>query len=733
MDLRCIGIALLCATALTACSSGIEFKPNRVSKQADAGEVYITGTSIAPWEEYVDRLSQPFSLSPAEALDAVVPQTKTSEERIVESLGARLRASFAPAVTPDTSPAPDLATADGGAATAPPSTIQGTLAPPAATAPEVDPFLRYTAAKALHDEVQLLNTFVRDAAQRHNMVPYITRVQITLAPYARHQPYDTNLVLSFFSERVCVGPKEGAESSCRGQREPGQNETKLKEQFDAKNTGGAVPDKKLGWERGPAVVVPLLVTDNVERQLSFRSRDSIRQLSLALAATQGSIAASLGLDRRFEKLNAILANDFNSLLTVGRPSANAMFVRIGAQTEATSRFATVPRTYNVTLLVMIPEDEIPDGQSAGFDFDRGIGIGDVELISVAGSVTLRDAETGAALPRDGAEDRTALIRKVVSDGSGLDLQPDKARALLVALFVNDFQWFRRTLFDAGFFAQDTRGSAVDMWNVATEELGRSGFVRERFAVPKRAPAALPPPQTMLMVDDGEKTLTVTLRGGQALAGRRFTGSLTMRTKTNSTVTLEAKSVVASAEGLAFAFDSLAAFGIEPKSPETASLVIQESRREGYARASTKIASVGCGTTGRHGKGCYKGALFRKAAKQKAPAPAAAVSLATTAPGISVKDGKGRIDVAVNFAKKGTVPKAAQISVSGGTLVEAKPSNGVSVARGTAPGSVVVGGPTTLSLSFENLVTASDVSVVGVGLDAKGKAIGSADRETYRVY
>lgn len=723
--------SVLCAFALSACTSGIEFKPHRVADQSEAGEAHVAGTFIAPWEDYVDRLSKEFKLKPEDALRKVLPQTSATEEQATDAVAARLRAELAPTPTGGGDPAPDLANADAGAATSPASALTGQLKLPDTVELAVDPFHQYTAAKSLHDEVQLLSNFVRDAARRHNMVPYITRVQITLSPYARHQPYDTHVTLSFFSEIICERPEEeriiGSRSGpCRYYRRSDPREA------DLKNAEG--PKKwAFGWRRDQAVVVPLLITDSAERQLGFRSRDSIRQLSLALAAAQGGLAASLGLDARFEKLNSILANDFNSLMTVGRSSSSSVYVRLGAQTEATARYAGVPRNYNVTLLVMVPRDE-----KDAFSFAEGLRVGDVERIKISGSVAMRDSETGELLTRDPPGQRADEIKQLVSAllSPGKELENYHARSLLWALQANDFEWFRHTL--SGYFVGETQniGSVTNVWNAAIETLGNSGYVSDRIAVPKRSPPELPAKQTILIVDDGKKDMQVLLRGGHGLEGQDLTASLKLPVKKAGTVTLQAHQIAFDAKngGLKLTFDSFAAYGQELASPASIQLILNADQREGYVNLDQLPTGPGCVTqsaaSSKSNSACYSGALYR-VTKAKAASAKKTLSLGSSVSTIAAKDGKGRLDLDIGFTK-GTDPTKAQLAVSGATIAGFSASGGVSVTRGKEAATLVVTAPTILTLELENLLENTEVAVAGVGLDAANKAAGPVQKVALQV-
>ena len=90
------------------------------------------------------------------------------------------------------------------------------LAPPPASLPsnsnkmptQKEPSLQYNTALALHQEVQLLNSYIRNAAKRSGYIPYIVRLQITVLPFARNQPYDVYADIGFI-------PPEPAEEDAR--------------------------------------------------------------------------------------------------------------------------------------------------------------------------------------------------------------------------------------------------------------------------------------------------------------------------------------------------------------------------------------------------------------------------------------------------------------------------------------------------------------------------------------
>jgi len=731
----------VCALQM-GCSSGVEFEPHRVSKQSDAGEVFVSTTFIAPWEDYVERLTKPFELSTGEALNRVLPITSGFEDQVATAIGANLQANFVGPITTG-SQAVNVAadgtvtqTSESTTTEAAPSTDGlGTSGPPAASlegklqgntelALGVDPFVQYNAAKALHDEVQLLSSFVGDAARRHDMVPYILRLQITNAPYARHQPYDTHLTLSFFSERICElnNVRGTADNGCDGE------------------------DSRSKLKREQAIVVPLLVTDAAERQASFRSRSTTRQLALALAASQGSVAAALGLDGRFERLNSILAEDVNSLLTVGSPTPGSLYVRLGAQTEATARYATVPRNHNVTMLVMVPKDAVSDNSvksatAPPLQVLGGLELGQIKNLTIAGTVSLRDAESGALLTRDQSIQRAKDIAELIKQSTGTPkVDVADGSKLLFDVFFQDFNGFKKRLKSLGFNGL-THGNFLDLWNRAVEMVGRSGYVGDRVDLPKKAPAAMPPKQTLVLDDDGKAKLTANLYGGNGLTNLSMASQLRFSTKDHGVIALQAKKVTVSANGIAMEFESPIALGLTMDKFDSVELDLSLQEQDGYfggAKPSPPNGILdGCGVSVSSREetwlGCYRSAILKKPAKdEKSKSPPKALSLKSWTDVITRKDNKGSTTITVDFLGKPKLAARSKFTVNQATIVSITGSDGSKLSIG-ADGSFLLSDDTTFTLQLDNLIANTEVEIKASALKADGKtSAGSSNTVTLRV-
>lgn len=336
-------LALIVLALLPACSKPL-FKPHRVERQADAGSTHVAVTFVAPWDEFVDDLQPKFEMSAARALDLVVPDTLFLDEKVLDALGLRLKLApprtsiFETTTEKEATGQPPTRTSEVTTKTEPgdvsklggaePGAGSRTAAglPTLAKSLGLDPMLRHWAALALFQEVRLLNRYVQRAALRSDYRPYVVRLQVSVIPAARNQPYDAYATFSFFNRKdvpeTGITPLEKAEQ--RAFRVP--------------------------------YVIPLLVTDNLEASVHTGTVDTVRQLGFALSLLVKGFAVSAEVERLLEELKSVLGRDLNSLLTVARLSDNTLRVRLGALSQAEARYAMVPRTHNVTLLILVAKE-----------------------------------------------------------------------------------------------------------------------------------------------------------------------------------------------------------------------------------------------------------------------------------------------------------------------------------------------------------------------------------------
>jgi len=444
-----ISLVLLLLTLLLAgCARTPLHRSHRVDQQHQAASVHFAVVSVAPWDEYVETLQPKFELTEADALQAVIPDTRGLEESVLNAfqVGATVAspATQTASTTEQTSStsylSEDPATGDVTESQTQTYTAEQTNTPPAAFSeggseleihqteepgrlsvldqkPGMDPMMLYWAATALYQEVQLLNRYIKDAALRDGYTPYVVRLQISLMPKARNEPYDAYCTLGFFSPLIAKSPMAMA-----------MNKGTARTPLEQSGVDAADLHKSTRTNRSPQII-PLMVTDNMEATLHSRMVQNIRQLAGASYFLNGGLGASADIHSFVQDIETVLGRDLNSLLTVARVSDNTMLVRLGALQQAMSNYAMAPRNHNVTLLLMVPDESSASTQS----------------IQVVSKTTLVDAETGVALPDRGPEDIAADFRALAVNYGLEDLDSVTFNRLLAFAQRNDLPGFLSAL------------------------------------------------------------------------------------------------------------------------------------------------------------------------------------------------------------------------------------------------------------------------------------------------
>jgi hypothetical protein len=379
-------VVLALATGLGGCSSVDSITnwfdpwPQKHAKfQHEAGTAQVAIISVARWDDYVKKLQPDFSLTSEEALAKAMPTTMTMEDRALFAMALQGKVATPQTLTTSKD---TLTTNEQGVTSATRQTTvenkpgdlsqvpAGTTLPDKAPAApslgtpdlKVDPLLQYLAATALYQEVKVLNLYLENATKLQDHTPFLVRLQVSLMPAARNEPYDAYTLLSFF-------------------REPSGDATKTLQ------------------------VVPLLVTDNLEMALAARSKETLLRLSLGLAAMQQGVGGSVNIDSMLDKIQTSLGHDLNSLFTVGRVSANTLRVRMGAYRQGPRAYTMVPRTHNITLLLLVPNSycqKVKDGLCDG-------------QLEVLAKTTFLDAVSGRELPARCAEQALETLRALAKD------------------------------------------------------------------------------------------------------------------------------------------------------------------------------------------------------------------------------------------------------------------------------------------------------------------------------
>lgn len=685
----------IAAQALAACDK-LSDKPHEVQLQHEAGVVNLAVTMVAPWGEYATVLAPGFQLDGAGALNKVIPRTSIVEEKLIDALAVTARAGLPRSSTSETRTTTET---DGKTTTEAkridsrePGTLPEETEPATKTAAsglpgikEADrtlseePMLEYAAAAALYQEVQLLNRYVLDAAQRHNMRPYVVRLQINLAPYARNQPYDTYATLAFF-------PSQRASDD---QRKSAEKFTKV--------------------QNYRATAIPLLVTDSLEGTLKSRTADTVRQLALALGVLAKGVAVEAGISRQVENLNSVLGTDLNSLFTVGRVTDNTIFVRLGAARQPTAKYAMVPRSHNVTVLLLVDEAAVKETAEQPL------------AVRVVGHMTLRHAETGKTVPTRAktAEDEeiVALLQHYDPKWKpAQEIQDKLIDDLFTNILVNDFPAFRENL-------TDNNGSkrfnifAREIWLRMTEVLGRREFAGASFQLPAWIKPELPSATQAAVIDDNTETgAKIRLSGGQGLAERQYTATLSIARKEGAVVDLEASAIQVEPGGrsLLLSFPSLAALKLgelnETNNVLSGSRLTVMDRGGRWTEPKDNLAP-----------GIYR-MLVHRVVRSAPEGPG--FMLRPTTSTIVTKEGDGEIKLFLEFDKQDEKPKfaAVEIVVANADVKSIKVEAPATYQHKL--GKITVSGDTPVTLALGNLVGDTKVAIRAQAMKG-GKAAGGA--------
>lgn len=372
--------------------------------QRDAGTVRITPVAVYHWDKIRETLKPNFQLDANTALTKVLPVTAVTDRRVLDALGASLAVKLPSAsevVTSTTTTQPILD--DDGKPTdetqtsltseevlteneqqlpsdPPGRQFEGQSAPVASAARATlsqDPELQYRAAATLMQEVRFLNTYLENVVVPQGFAPYLMRLQIAVTPSRRDQPLDVFTDLYVFND----------------DREP----------------------KNVQLTDFPRVL-PILVTDNLESRSDHELERRLRTFLGSISGTIQGIGASAGIDRVIDAIDELTSNDLNSLFTVSQLTGNGIRLRLGARNDSNRyRYELVPRTYTVTMLVMVQDDGHKDAER----------IKSRELRVVA-STRMHRTDTGEQLELGSFEDLPGRLRAVAANAELIPCEEDEA-------------------------------------------------------------------------------------------------------------------------------------------------------------------------------------------------------------------------------------------------------------------------------------------------------------------
>ncbi len=455
-------------------------------RQDQIGSTHLSVVSVGRWEDYKQALQPKFDLKPGDALAGGISDSMLSDKRTLDALGLRLGLAF-PGMAADGTKVPGDTTGLESGADVVGDRKAGSL--PGITGSSisgfsVNPMLRYWAATALYQEVQLLNRYVLDAAyDPEREEAFLVRLQVTLMPYTRDAAYDAWTSLAFFAGDFPT------------------NRTNRGSTALAKESA-----ERSSLEAGVRVL-PMLVTDDLEALVQNQTEDRIRGLSLALSAMLGKVGASLGVDRLREDLNQAMGRDLNSLFTVGRFTDNTVRCRFGARLQPKSGYAMVAQTHAVTLLVLVPKVMKPD-----------------EALRVVAKTEFRNARTGGLTGRRPSAEyylelleplsRYGLNSKALAARKSRDIQTLRSlcKNLATTVAANDFEGFKLAVDQLVCVTPDSVIYYESLWaDVASVRAGNN-FSSAVLRLPKAKVPTIFPDQPLILQDNGKTQAVLQLLG-----------------------------------------------------------------------------------------------------------------------------------------------------------------------------------------------------------------------------
>lgn len=532
---------LLLFFVLTGCLRPPGLGVKTFTTQEAAGSVHVSIESSASFDsDYIDQMQLNFELTNDQALSLAIAQAQVRDllqfRALLIEAGARLPVSTVEDLKTTTLDAAGATTVtrtttEREAA----NSLENLPSAPTAVSPAITPFtpstlpiqtdavFLYKAAASLKKEVILLSRSLRDAAVARGTKPFVVRFIVTLNPAARREPYNAFATISLFSD----GPEkelppilERSGADLRGVREQVRN---------LLGAGHA--------SCGSAIeAVPLFVTDNVESSSDTLALESTLNAGGAVNGVVQNIAALIGVRRQQTDRERTQGRSFNALFTLARIAGNTVDARLGAFMSG-GEVEMVPRTYNVTVLALVPtvrgalERRGDDDWMTLDPVFRPLLDDILPCRQVAFSATSRfvHAKTGATLPsRFAAQSTIAMEQLAATWGITDTTQRAHLPALLRAVQFDDFDTFKQRLTTAkidaaGTFAGDAAATRM-FWQDVVSIARSSGRNYGRFTLPNPPFEFFTDAANGTVLDDGE-TARLRLVGSKNLSGTGLSAAL----------------------------------------------------------------------------------------------------------------------------------------------------------------------------------------------------------------
>jgi hypothetical protein len=639
-------------------------KQHTVGYHHQAGEVTLSIPTPTPWDDVKDLLSPGFEMSGKKALEQGVAITLRQEEAYRDAIMAKLRVSLPTMSFSETKTTSQTNQSDAvtilsrteeersGNVTNAPNPSSSNEVPRMFFATNVesgtvtlDRMLQHHAAMALNQEVQLLNNYLKHVVDTTKYEAYVVRAQVGVIPHARNEPYDTYCTLAFFPEKL-----GGSPPVVKGQQAAPQNSIKL------------------------PIVVPLIVSDNLEGALHARTVEQLRQFALGIAAMLKGVGLQGDFERLKRSLDSVLGTDLNSLLSVGQIAPNIVRVRFGAMNQPDSRYAMVPRNNYVSLLMLVEKTE---GEQHDDDRNWQAGM----------TTEFRHATTGISVKaRPPAVTQSALQEIIMQGGLTNDSSSVLRGALLECIEQRNLDGFLKK----GDCIGITEANATFVWTKLAELRLHSQNRIATFRLPPPKPKSVLPASTqssvLVILKDSAQLI---LRGGSNLSEFKGLGTSLRFTHDQKTFTVPASQLAAIEDGTALRADFPSLAEVIEKAAPTLKFVL-EGKPVGNEARQYPVQLLTLFST--------------KDAAKNDEKPAFVFTL--RAPAIVAKpDGTGACELVVTKAKDAKADASININISGASIKSAtKDGSAVSI----SPKGVPVSGDAVIVLDLYNLVDRTTV-------------------------
>ncbi|MEK6591719.1 MAG: hypothetical protein AABZ67_01425, partial [Pseudomonadota bacterium] len=402
-------VAILAAAILL---NGCESIPNLFTRKTpetaeDAANIYVSAYPAVPWADIGDKLEPKHNLTTEQARGMAAQTTQVQVFQFLSTFAAGLGIGL-PAKSESTS----TSLAADGTQTTTASRTRGTGTPPgssgiastaiadAALAPDLsrgplslglDANTALTAGTAVYQLGQILDNQISKGHFPKGYQAHLITFQVNLQPKSRSYAYDTYVNISLL---------------------PGSWKEALDVSRNLNTEAAGLP---------PIVVYPLIITDALESTSTGRSLEVIRQAALQLLGVIGAVGVNAGISGGTDRLESVIGTDKNSLVTLGRVSDHSVRIRLGAQNSGSSGLAMVPRTHNVSLVVLTRWNETNEEER-------------VRSLSAITHSSLMPSDGGEPLTSGGTRSRQTLadqVEKAIAS-FGFGPVPDTCSALMDA-------------------------------------------------------------------------------------------------------------------------------------------------------------------------------------------------------------------------------------------------------------------------------------------------------------